>query len=102
MTLNICITGAAGQVGKLVSRAALAKGHKVLGIDLPDNSGISASQYYAYKKLDVRKHEDVVRAMEEGKCDAVIHLAAILNNPNRLVKGKEWTEDVSLRLWVGW
>jgi hypothetical protein len=35
------------------------------------------------------------RYVEENKCDAMVHMAAVLNNPNRTIKGKEWTESVS-------
>lgn len=95
MAFNICITGAAGHVGKVVSRAALAKGHRVFGVDLPANSGVSGNDKYNYKQLDVRDDTALKTAMKEQGCDAMIHLAAVLNNPNSVHKGKDWTESVS-------
>lgn len=93
MAFNICITGAAGHVGKVVSRAALAKGHRVFGVDLPANSGVSGNDKYNYKQLDVRDDTALKTAMKEQGCDAMIHLAAVLNNPNSVHKGKDWTES---------
>ncbi|OXC68839.1 hypothetical protein AYX13_02443 [Cryptococcus neoformans] len=93
MTFNICITGAAGHVGKAVSRAALAKGHRVFGVDLQASSGVSESDKYNYKQLDVRDDSALKTAMKEQGCDAMIHLAAALNNHNSVHKGKDWTES---------
>lgn len=100
MTFNICITGAAGHVGKVVSRAALAKGHRVFGVDLQASSGVSESDKYNYKQLDVRDDSALKTAMKEQGCDAMIHLAAALNNHNSVHKGKDWTESVSCGKWV--
>jgi UDP-glucose 4-epimerase len=101
MALRICVTGAAGQVGKVITRAAVNKGHTVFGVDLPPRPDFADAQRgsYSYQQLDVCDIGGLRRYVEENQCDAMVHMAAVLNNPNRTIKGKEWTESVSCR-WV--
>ena len=94
MSRVICITGAAGQVGQLVTRAALAKGYNVLGLDLPAQSNVKASSSYSYVQSDVCNVDTLHDLVKSHKCDAVIHMAAVLNNPNRTTPGRTYSEHV--------
>lgn len=94
MSPVICVTGAAGQVGQLVTRAALARGYNVLGLDLPAQSGIKASSSYSYVQSDVGNVDSLYDLVKSHKCQGMIHLAAVLNNPNRTTPGRSYSEHV--------
>ena len=97
MSPLICVTGAAGQVGKLVTRAALARGYNVLGLDLPAQSGVEKSSSYTYIQSNVCDATALYDLVKSHKCDSMIHLAAVLNNQNRTVPGRSYSEHVSER-----
>jgi nucleoside-diphosphate-sugar epimerase len=64
--MRICLTGAAGRLGREVCAAAERTGHSVVGIDLHGTDRIAT--------VDVRDASEVRRRLDG--CDAVVHLAA--------------------------
>jgi nucleoside-diphosphate-sugar epimerase len=72
--MKIALTGASGGLGRAIAAAALARGHKIVGLDLrrhpdwPDRDG------YRFVETDVRAYDAVFAAFE--RCDALIHMAA--------------------------
>jgi nucleoside-diphosphate-sugar epimerase len=79
--MKFLVTGGFGNVGMAVLDECLRRGHDLRAFDIPTKRNIKVSRRYARKGVqaawgDIRKPEDVARAMEG--IDAVIHLAAIL------------------------
>ena len=69
--MKILVTGATGYVGSALVPKLLAAGHSVTGVDLQ-----WFAQDTACQQTDVRAITDI------GDADAVIHLAAIANDPS--------------------
>ena len=83
------VTGAAGFIGYHVSRALLARGESVIGIDnlnsyysvrlkedrLADIR-MAAPDSFQFKKLDFSDHDTLLREFEELEFDRIIHLGA--------------------------
>ncbi len=93
--MRVLVTGSHGYVGSVVGPALVAHGHDVMGLDTllyagcdfgPDPAAIETL------KLDVR---DVTADALDG-FDAVVHLAALSNDPLGDLND-EWTYDVNLR-----
>lgn len=83
-TMKIAITGCNGKVGQRVALLALKQGHSVRGIDnaVVDRSGgdhefINTHEHFAFIKADLRKYDDVLKALEG--CIGVVHLAGLPN-----------------------
>ena len=81
---TVLITGAAGYIGSTVTRRLLAKGYKVLGLDLLlyGEQGIqefASHPRFKLFKADIRDQGTSEAVM--GQVDAVIHLAAIVGMP---------------------
>lgn len=77
--LKIAVTGAAGLVGTGVVQKCLDEGHNVLALDQPKTSPLAARANYQYQQLDATNFEAFKAALDG--CDALIHLAAVYNNP---------------------
>lgn len=83
--MRILVTGAAGFIGYHVSKALLARGIDVLGIDNCNSyydpklkwarlTELRATSGFEFTQLDLADHEAVVRASDH--IDGIIHLAA--------------------------
>ena len=95
--LTIAVTGAAGQVGSAVVRAALSQGHTVVGLDVTREGSIQPHDRYTYKQVNTIDFEEYKAAVTG--CDAIIHLAAQMQRAkdaegNRKILS---TQHVSLR-----
>ena len=81
----VLVTGGAGYVGTVLVSRLLAEGHRVKVLDLylfGDNVLNSVKDHPGLSQIrgDIRD-EEVLRSVVSG-CDAVIHLAAISNDPS--------------------
>jgi nucleoside-diphosphate-sugar epimerase len=84
---RVLLTGGAGYIGSLLTPKLLAAGHEVTVLDtcwygtepLADCMG---AQGFHLVTMDLRDEPAVRRLLEEGRFDAVIHLAAISNDPS--------------------
>ena len=73
--MYIAVTGGNGRLGKVLISQLLGLGHKILSLDW---SGIPAPGHEPFfRKIDLTHLDQLVEAL--SVCDAVIHLAAILN-----------------------
>ena len=82
---KVLITGGAGYVGSALVPELLAKGYKVVVLDLfifgnYASRSVLANPNFEQVKGDIRD-KDLLREIVPG-CDAVIHLAAISNDPS--------------------
>lgn len=86
--MRILITGGAGFIGSHTVAAALAAGHEVRVLDnLSTGSSASLPACVEFIAADVRELGVVLKAAVG--CDAVIHLAALVNVPRSLVEQQE-------------
>ena len=63
------LTGAAGSIGSVVGPGLVARGHDVVGVDLPDRG--------ADLTADVTDPAAVLQVVAEARPDAIVHLAGI-------------------------
>ncbi|MDH3732412.1 MAG: NAD-dependent epimerase/dehydratase [Gemmatimonadota bacterium] len=82
--MRILVTGAGGYIGTVLVPKLLAEGHTVTGLDLfyygadrlPPATGL-------YRIMgDIRDEGRVADLLRDGRFDAVVHLAAISNDPS--------------------
>lgn len=82
---TVLVTGAAGFIGAHVTKALLARGHKVVGVDNLNDyydpalkrarlAALCDGPSYSFRELDIADH-DALRAAADG-ADTFIHLAA--------------------------
>ncbi|GAB4270783.1 MAG: NAD-dependent epimerase [Deferrisomatales bacterium] len=85
--MQVLVTGAAGFIGFHVSRALLARGDRVVGLDDCNDyydvrlkearlAELRPCEGFRFHRADVADPEGLARAFDEGPFDAVCHLAA--------------------------
>jgi len=100
-TKDILVTGGAGYIGAVLVPELLAEGYRVTVFDAflygtnPDSDPI-VHEHCTKICGDIRDFALVDRVLEEGGFDAVVHLAAISNDPSSELD-HEVTETVNLR-----
>ncbi len=78
MTRTLLITGASGQLGRRVARAAAAAGWRVTGTYLREPVEIPGVEW---KRLDLQHRDDVDALLRATRPDAVVHTAFLLAGP---------------------
>jgi nucleoside-diphosphate-sugar epimerase/dTDP-glucose pyrophosphorylase len=76
---TVLVTGGLGYLGYHVIEELITAGYNIKVLDL-DLYGFPPDEKYDFIKGDIRKEEDVIRAMEG--VDYVVHLAALSNDPS--------------------
>ena len=93
--MRVLLTGHEGYIGSVMAPALVAKGHEVTGLD----TGYFADCLLVPDELDipaVRKDIRDLEATDVEGFDAVIHLAALSNDPiGNLNDG--WTEEINFK-----
>ncbi len=78
MTRRLLVTGASGQLGRRVARAAIASGWRVTGTYLREPVEIRGVDW---QRLDVRQRDQVDALVHAVRPDAVVHTAFLLAGP---------------------
>ncbi|HEY7830557.1 MAG TPA: NAD(P)-dependent oxidoreductase [Solirubrobacteraceae bacterium] len=72
--MRVLVTGAAGLIGRVSMRLLEQSGHEVLGTDLhPCPAGLAD---LSWRRLDIRRGEQVRETLAASRPEAVVHLAA--------------------------
>lgn len=84
---DILVTGGAGYIGAILVPKLLERGHRVTVLDgfffgYEPLDPVADNDRLEFIEGDIRDREFVDRVFEEGSYDAVIHLAAISNDPS--------------------
>lgn len=92
---RVLVTGAAGYVGKLVTRALLASAQVgfVLATDVRDAPASLRADKLDYRVLDIRSAK-LAEAIAEENIDVVVHLAAIVTPPAGMTREEARSIDV--------
>jgi nucleoside-diphosphate-sugar epimerase len=79
--MDIAVTGGSGRLGRAVTIQLLEQGHKVRSLDwTQENQPVFPDKPFVFKVIDLKNLQAFTEAIQG--CDAVIHLAAILNPEN--------------------
>jgi len=100
--MKILVTGSAGFIGFHLSKALLARGDEVIGLDnfnhyydpkLKEarNAILEKEKGFSFAKGDIRKREDVEKAMK--RVDRVCHLAAVAGVRYALEHPEEYIDN---------
>jgi nucleoside-diphosphate-sugar epimerase len=76
MATTVCVTGAAGKVGRFTLRELLGHGYAVVAVDLaPRPADVPGQSEMAYLQADLEDYGDAAEVL--GGCQAVVHLANV-------------------------
>ncbi len=86
MSLSVLVTGGAGYVGSTLCHLLLDRGHRVSTIDNLSFGGeallgLRHRDRFSFHHGDITDHDVVSELLEDGRFDAVVHLAAIVGDP---------------------
>ncbi|KAF5344815.1 hypothetical protein D9756_011086 [Leucocoprinus leucothites] len=90
--MKITVTGCNGRVGKRVVLLALKRGHTVTGVDhtaFSEDLHSLIKQYqqqFTFKQIDLQGYEAVLEALQIAQAEAVVHLAAIRDPGDYVVR----------------
>lgn len=96
MSVRALVTGGGGFVGQWLARALLARGDAVwlAGLEPPQPGGVLTDEERAaarWLSVDVRRADDVARALDDARPDLVFHLAGLSYVPD--------AQDAPARAW---
>ena len=107
---GVIVTGAAGGIGREVTKAFAAAGARVLAVDLSEEAGASllaeldgtGHQFLAANLADLASHRQIINTAVDGFGDlyALVHLAAVLRRQADLaaVTEEDWDLQVDTNL----
>jgi nucleoside-diphosphate-sugar epimerase len=76
MVTTVCVTGAAGKVGRFTVRELLGHGYAVVAVDLaPRPADVPGQSEMAYLQADLEDYGDTAEVL--AGCQAVVHLANV-------------------------
>lgn len=76
--MKVLITGAAGNLGKVITQHLISKNISVVGIDTIDYSGYSSDKF-TYYKCSIIEEQKMNQIFKQERPSNVIHLAATFN-----------------------
>src|SRR5438132_5105061 len=92
---SVLVTGHRGYIGSVLTPLQLEKGHEVIGLDT-DFFGpctqVADRRQAAWRRSDIRD----VTADDLSGFDAIVHLAALSNDPIGSLRS-DWTDEINLR-----
>ena len=94
---KVLITGANGNLGRLVGDRFISTGVEVTGFDLPDSSGTAADDLITGDIRDTALLESIIK---QHRPDGICHLASLLSGSSELDLEASWDINAtsSLRL----
>ncbi len=84
------ITGASGNLGRLVAGKLLARGQRVIGLDLPASGPQAAATGANHIEADVRDSGLLREILEKHRPDTVYHLASLLSGSSESDRAAAW------------
>jgi len=76
--MNVLVTGGAGYIGSVIAARLLAAGHTVVVYDdLSRGHRAAVPAGVTLVEGDIRDAERVATALRAGRCDAIVHMAAL-------------------------
>lgn len=95
--MNVLVTGAGGYIGTVLVPKLLGAGHRVTGLDLFYYGAERLPPHERLRRIqgDLRDDARVSELLVDGRFDAVVHLAAISNDPSSEID-PELTKSVNL------
>jgi len=76
--MHVLVTGGAGYIGSVIAARLLARGHAVTVYDdLSRGHRAAVAAGASLVNGDIRDQSHVQRALRDGRCDAIVHMAAL-------------------------
>ena len=93
---NILVTGSEGYIGTIMVEMLLNKGYKVTGLDTCffEKGNLNNVQIKTYNLIKKDIRDIIEKDLEDEKFDAIIHLAALSNDPLGMLN-EELTFDIN-------
>ncbi|KAJ3560298.1 hypothetical protein NP233_g10930 [Leucocoprinus birnbaumii] len=97
--MKLVITGCNGSVGVRVVLLALKHGHNVTGVDhtslSPDLSNFVKDYHarFTFHQIDLKDYDRTLELLQNSKCEAIVHLAAIRNPSDYKVQTHNTTQQ---------
>ena len=105
MPQNVLITGGAGYVGSTLTHLMLDRGYRVTAIDNLSFGGEALLGAYHHPSFSFR-HGDITEdgvlqsAFADDRFDAIVHLAAIVGDPDQVVAKLRAYRDVGVEAFI--
>jgi nucleoside-diphosphate-sugar epimerase len=96
--MNIFVTGATGVLGKPVVRLLVEAGHHVYALSHSEANTTTVRQLGAEPiSADLFDRDDLIKALESTKAEAIVHLATRIPPTMRAGKVSSWQENDHIR-----
>jgi len=89
------ITGASGNLGRLVAGKLIARGQRVIGLDLPDCAQPATTALETFVEADVRDSGLLQDVLEQHRPDTIYHLASLLSGSSESDRAAAWEINAS-------
>ncbi|MEJ2114158.1 MAG: NAD(P)-dependent oxidoreductase, partial [Flavobacteriaceae bacterium] len=77
--MKVLITGAAGKLGKIITKHLISKNISVIGIDLSENLDYSFNPLFRYYQCSITEEQKLHNIFKKEQPSNVIHLACTFN-----------------------